>query len=119
MDRASSSANALGQEFVVDFNTALDYVEQMAIKGTVKVAVLTSAKTTFCVGADIDQMYHATDINVARAIPAEGHKLFNRIAAEPFLVVAAINGLALGGGFELALACHARMIAANAKVGFP
>lgn len=119
MNRAESSANALGDEFLKDMNTALNIVESLVKKNAVQFAILASAKSTFCVGADIDQMYPVTDLKVAEAAPKSGHELFNRIESEPFPVVAAINGLALGGGFELSLACHQRLLASNAKVGFP
>ncbi|KAG5476456.1 hypothetical protein LSCM1_04162 [Leishmania martiniquensis] len=119
MNRAESSANALGEEFVKDMNTALDIVESVVAKGDAQFAILASAKSTFCVGADIDQMYTVTDPAVAVQVPTVGHKLFNRIEQEKFPIVAAINGLALGGGFELSLACHQRLMASTAKVGFP
>ncbi|KAG5476735.1 hypothetical protein CUR178_03909 [Leishmania enriettii] len=119
MNRAESSANALGEEFVKDMNTALDIVESLVAKGDAQFAILASAKSTFCVGADIDQMYTVTDPTIAVQVPTVGHKLFNRIEQEKFPVVAAINGLALGGGFELSLACHQRLMASTAKVGFP
>ncbi|KAG5501909.1 hypothetical protein JKF63_04179 [Porcisia hertigi] len=119
MNRAESSANALGEEFVKNMNSALDIVESLVAKGEAQFAILASAKSTFCVGADIDQMYTVTDPTVAVQVPAVGHALFNRIEREKFPVVAAINGLALGGGFELSLACHQRLLASTAKVGFP
>ncbi|CAG9576476.1 trifunctional enzyme alpha subunit, mitochondrial precursor-like protein [Leishmania major strain Friedlin] len=119
MNRAESSANALGEEFVKNMNTALDIVESLVAKGEAQFAILASAKSTFCVGADIDQMYTVTDPAVAVQVPTVGHKLFNRIEQEKFPIVAAINGLALGGGFEMSLACHQRLMASTAKVGFP
>lgn len=119
MNRAESSANALGEEFGNDMNTALDIVESLVAKGAAQFAILASAKSTFCVGADIDQMYPMTDPSVAAQVPKNGHALFNRIESEPFPIVAAINGLALGGGFELSLACHQRILSSEAKVGFP
>ncbi|KPA86938.1 putative mitochondrial Enoyl-CoA hydratase/Enoyl-CoA isomerase [Leptomonas pyrrhocoris] len=119
MNRAESSANALGEEFMKDLNTALDIVESLVAKNEAQFAILASAKSTFCVGADIDQMYPVTDPTVAEAVIKSGQTLFNRIEGEPFPVVAAINGLALGGGFELALACHQRLMASGAKVSFP
>lgn len=119
MDRAGSSANALGQEFVSDLNKAMDIVERLVSEKKAQYAILASAKSTFCVGADIDQMYPITDKDIAVDVPRMGHELFNRIDKSPFPIVAAINGLALGGGFELALACHHRIMASNAKVGFP
>ncbi|KPI89054.1 putative Enoyl-CoA hydratase/Enoyl-CoA isomerase/3-hydroxyacyl-CoA dehydrogenase [Leptomonas seymouri] len=119
MNRAESSANALGEEFMKDLSTAMDIVESLVAKNAAQVAILASAKSTFCVGADVDQMYPMTDLSMAVEVPKMGHALFNRIQSAPFPVVAAINGLALGGGFELSLACHQRLLASDAKVGFP
>lgn len=119
MDRAGSSANALGLEFCADLGKALDIVEKLVAEKRAQFAILASAKSTFCVGADIDQMYPLTDKVVASAVPVAGHELFSRIENSKFPIIAAINGLALGGGFELSLACHNRVMASSAKVGFP
>lgn len=119
MDRDGSSANALGDEFVENLSESMDIVEKLVGRTKVQYAILASAKSAFCVGADIDQMYPITDAAVAAKVPAIGHKLFTRIENSSFPVIAAINGFALGGGFELSLACHSRAIASDAKVGFP
>lgn len=83
--------------------------------------ILTSAKDTFIAGADIDMLYGATDaaqvFEMTQAFKATLRKL--ETCGKP--VVAALNGSALGGGFEIALACHHR-IALNkgkAQFGFP
>ncbi|KAH9598652.1 3-hydroxyacyl-CoA dehydrogenase [Trypanosoma melophagium] len=119
MDRAGSSANALGEEFVKCMNQALDVVEKLVAENKARVAIIASAKSAFCVGADLDQLYPLTDRKTASEAVKMGHELFGRIQQEPFPVVAAINGLALGGGFELTLACHHRLLASNGSVGLP
>ncbi|ORC87521.1 trifunctional enzyme alpha subunit, mitochondrial precursor-like protein [Trypanosoma theileri] len=119
MDRAGSSANALGEEFVKCMHQALDIVEKLVAENKARVVIIASAKSSFCVGADLDQLYPLTDRKMASEAAKMGHGLFNRIQQEPFPVVAAINGLALGGGFEMTLACHHRLLASNGSVGLP
>ncbi|KAF8278941.1 trifunctional enzyme alpha subunit, mitochondrial precursor-like protein [Trypanosoma cruzi] len=119
MDRAGSSANALGESFVGCMQKALDIVEKLVGDKKACVAIIASAKSNFCVGADLDQLYPLTEKKMAAEATRMGHELFDRIEKEPFPVVAAINGLALGGGFELALACHHRLLASDGSVGLP
>lgn len=119
MDRVGSSANALGEAFLKCMHQALDVVEKLVAERKVRVAIIASAKSHFCVGADLDQIYPLTDKRIAMEAACLGHELFDRIEKEPFPVVAAINGLALGGGFELSLACHHRVLASNGSLGLP
>ena len=110
-------------------------VEKLAADSAVKGAVITSGKDTFCAGADLTLLEQLTR-NFADLAKTQGEEpaakalfdgsrklsqLYRRIetCGKPF--VAAINGTALGGGFELALACHHRVAADNPKtrVGLP
>lgn len=83
--------------------------------------VFSSAKDVFVVGADV------TEFTTWFALPEEDlsdklrsvHALFNGISSLSCPTVAALNGLALGGGFEIALACDYRVMAENAKIGLP
>jgi enoyl-CoA hydratase len=72
----------------------------------------------FVAGADIARMSTMTRREAA-AFASRGHRLFRRIEALPIPVIAAINGYALGGGCELALACDLRIAADNAVFGQP
>ena len=110
-------------------------VEQVAADAAVKGAVVTSGKDTFCAGADLTLLESLTRMftemaknqgeeAAATLLFAESRKLsqlYRRIetCGKPF--VAAINGTALGGGFELCLACHQRIAADNDKtrLGLP
>jgi enoyl-CoA hydratase len=87
---------------------------------TVKVIIITgSGSKAFVAGADIAEF---ADFSVEQGaeMSKNGHDLlFNYIENFPKPVIAAINGFALGGGFELALACHIRLASVNAKMGFP
>ncbi|RNF06061.1 trifunctional enzyme alpha subunit, mitochondrial precursor-like protein [Trypanosoma conorhini] len=119
MDRAGSSANALGDAFVNCMQKAMDIVEKLMLEKKARVAIVASAKSSFCVGADLEVLYPITDKQLAAEATRVGHALFDRIEKEPFPVVAAINGFALGGGFELSLACHHRLLASDGSVGLP
>jgi 3-hydroxyacyl-CoA dehydrogenase/enoyl-CoA hydratase/3-hydroxybutyryl-CoA epimerase len=112
-----------------------DIVEKVAADAAIKGAVITSGKETFCAGADLTmlEMFSREFADVAKAqgeeqaiarLYEESRKLsvlYRRIetAGKPW--VAAINGMALGGGFELCLACHQRIAAADGKtrLGLP
>lgn len=86
----------------------------------VHVVVITgSGQKAFVAGADISEF---ADFNAeqGRMLSKNGHQLiFDYIENYPKPVIAAINGFALGGGFELALSCHIRIASDNAKMGFP
>jgi 3-hydroxyacyl-CoA dehydrogenase/enoyl-CoA hydratase/3-hydroxybutyryl-CoA epimerase len=110
-------------------------VEKIGSDGAIKGAVISSGKDTFCAGADLTMLDQLTgtfksmakdkgEEAAAATLFAESRKLsqlYRRIetCGKPF--VAAINGTALGGGFELCLACHQRIAADNGKtrVGLP
>jgi len=72
----------------------------------------------FLAGADIAEMAYFTE-DQGRAFATNGHNVFNAIAALPQVTFAAINGHAMGGGCELALACDFRIMVAGAKIGQP
>jgi len=110
-------------------------VEQIAADTAIKGAVVTSGKDTFCAGADLTMldMYNRqyADMAASRGEEAAVTLLYEEsrkwsvmcrrleTAGKPW--VAAINGTALGGGFEFCLACHARIAADNPKtrIGLP
>jgi len=85
----------------------------------VRCVVLTGAGTkAFVAGADISQMNTLTPVQ-GRDFSLRGQKLMRRIEKMPKPVIAMVNGFALGGGLELAMACHLRIAADTAKVGQP
>lgn len=115
---SAGPVNVIDDAFVREFGEDVDKLaEDAAVKGV----VLTSAKSTFFVGADIDMLYGAKDAaqvyEMAQAFKASLRKL--ETLGKP--VVAALNGSALGGGMEIALACHYRIAvdSPKAQFGFP
>lgn len=96
-------------------------VERLEKEDSLKGLVLTSGKPSFIVGADIDQLNQITTIDQAFRLGEELKALMRRMEKCGKPVVAALNGTTLGGGLELAMACHARfaMNGPKAKIGLP
>ena len=93
--------------------------EQAAGDPTVRVVVLTGAgPKAFVAGADIAEMAALRPVE-GRDFSLRGQRLMRRIETLPKPVIAMVNGFALGGGLELAMACHLRIAADSAKVGQP
>ena len=110
--------NVLNPDLVLPFTAIVERLEKEdAIKGL----VLTSGKSTFIVGADIDQLTAISTVEEAFNLCEEMKALLRRIEKCGKPVVAALNGTALGGGLEVALACHARFALDDAalKLGLP
>lgn len=109
--------NALNAEVIRKLAEAVDIAQTDA---EVQIIVLTgSGDKAFVAGADIKEF---ADFNgkQGKALAQEGQDLlFNRIERSAKPVIAAVNGFALGGGLELALACHIRIASDNARMGLP
>src|SRR5215510_3842951 len=101
--------NALKHEVRAGLVDALDRARQ---DGSVKAVVIACAGRTFIAGADITEFGKPPQ-------PPSLHDVIAAIEAMPKPVVAALHGTALGGGFELALACHFRVAVSGARVGLP
>ena len=116
MDMQGRSANVINQEFGTLLTDTLAKLE--AEKNEIAGVVLTSAKSTFFAGADIDNLYKQTDPKAIFDMCEQLKAQFRRIETLGKPVVAALNGAALGGGLELALACHYRIALNNPKAQF-
>ncbi len=118
LDKADASANVLSGDVMRELSDCLDILETRAPQGL----VIRSGKAKgFIAGADIKEFTSIHSLEDAVRLVRLGQGLINRIEALPFPVVAALNGFALGGGLELAMACHHRVIVDDPKavVGLP
>jgi 3-hydroxyacyl-CoA dehydrogenase len=110
--------NSLGTGLTYGVNDAINQIDEKAKTGEVKGVVVYGAGRSFCAGADfvggLGKKSDKTPVKLKRA--KAGFIGFEEIKVP---VVAAIHGFALGGGLELALDCHYRVLAADAKVGLP
>jgi enoyl-CoA hydratase/carnithine racemase len=108
--------NALSTPLLLQLDEALDAAEHDL---DVRVVVLTGAgEKAFVAGADIEE-YSRLDHDGFVAYQRRSRELFTRIDAFPKPVVGAINGYALGGGFEIALCCDVLVASTNARFGLP
>ncbi|MFN3405141.1 MAG: enoyl-CoA hydratase/isomerase family protein [Cytophagaceae bacterium] len=108
--------NALNQETLLEIK---DAVQQVYDNDEIKGLIITGAgEKAFVAGADIKEISELSDVN-ARKFAEQGQEIFDMIEKCPKPVIAAVNGFALGGGCELALACHIRIASDNAKFGLP
>lgn len=108
--------NALNKDVFTDLNNAVTEIEGNA---EIKSAIITGAgPKAFVAGADISE-FGSLDKNAAMALAKRGQDIFARIENCSKPIVAAVNGFALGGGCELAMACHFRIASENAKFGQP
>ncbi|KAF1034491.1 MAG: Fatty acid oxidation complex subunit alpha [Burkholderia lata] len=118
LDQPGRAMNVLAPALMEEFTRVIGHVEQDAgIKGL----VITSGKPSFIAGADIDQLSQITSAEQAFQLSEQLKALLRRMETCGKPVVAALNGTALGGGLELALACHARFAIddPNARIGLP
>lgn len=107
--------NALNDEMIEELGLMVDELRDRMDVGGV---ILTGAGRAFVAGADISELERHGGI-AAKALSRRGQLVFNRLEAMPKPVIAAVNGFALGGGCELAMACHVRVASEAAKFGQP
>jgi 3-hydroxyacyl-CoA dehydrogenase/enoyl-CoA hydratase/carnithine racemase len=118
-DYLGKSVNVLNVESISEWQDIAQFAEQSA---AVKGVVLVSMKEgNFCAGADLEQMHDAQrrrSFQEMEQLVITAHKLFDTMARSPKPFVAAVEGACLGGGFELALACHTRMASTHPRTCF-
>ena len=118
IDQSTRKMNVIGEGFSESFAAITDsFISDDAAKGL----ILTSGKETFVVGADIDQLAHITTPEQAFELTERLKRSLRKLESSGKPVVAAMTGTALGGGLELALACHYRIVidSPKTKLGLP
>ena len=108
--------NALNAQTVAEIGQAF---EQARSDESVRAVIVTGGgEKAFVAGADINELAKMTPIT-GKETAERGQRIFRAIETFPKPVIAAVNGFALGGGCELALACHIRIASENAQLGLP
>jgi len=107
--------NALNDRVIAELGEAIDQVVGDSAVGGI---ILTGAGRAFVAGADIAELEKHGAVS-AKRLAQTGQDVFRRFETSPKPVVAAVNGFALGGGCELAMACHIRIASEFAKFGQP
>ena len=105
-------ANAISEALIRELDGALTEIEA---DGSVRAVVITGAgDRIFCAGADLGSAFSGGDVS---EFIRTGNRVLRRIERSPKPVVAALNGHALGGGCEIAMACHLRILKDTARMG--
>lgn len=108
--------NALNKQLLGELK---DLLTDLGRKREIRCAIVTgSGEKAFVAGADIKEMEHLSPAQ-ARELAHSGHSLLQKFEELPFPVIAVVNGFALGGGLELALACDFMLASSKAKWGLP
>ncbi|HLM71292.1 MAG TPA: enoyl-CoA hydratase-related protein, partial [Polyangiaceae bacterium] len=118
-DVPGEAVNTLKEAFTEEFDRVAD---EIAKNPAIKAAILVSGKRdTWIAGADIEMLKGATTAAQAEAMCRKGQRSVDRIVNLSKPIVAAIHGAALGGGLEIALVCHARVLSSDLKtqLGLP
>ena len=111
---APKSLNALNSTVLGEMDDALSHLPE----GTRALVITGDGEKSFVAGADISEMANLNE-EQGFAFGKKGADVFRRIETMPIPVIAAVNGFALGGGCELAMACDIRICSTNAKFGQP
>ena len=122
IDTPGAGVNTLSREAIVELETIVSHVEELANGREILGVVLLSGKESgFIAGADISEFDAMSDYSILPEALRRTHAIFQRIENLKVPFVAGIHGFCLGGGLELALACHYRIAVNNDKtrIGFP
>lgn len=109
-------ANALSASILAELSSLF---EEMEKNEEIRVVLLHGVGKFFSAGADIKEFTSFNSRESFSGLAAEGQDILERIETYPKPVIAAIHGAALGGGLELAMSCHIRLVTEKAKLGLP
>ncbi len=112
--------NALNEELLSQLSSVVREVGTLGTIGgkTVRALVLTGAGRAFVAGADVKE-FHGKDAGTVHALASKNIAVFTDLEALPLPVIAVVDGFALGGGNELAMSAHYRIVTENASMGQP
>jgi enoyl-CoA hydratase/carnithine racemase len=109
-------ANTLSTPVMGELNKIVD---EVIANDDIKSAVITGAGMFFIAGADINEIHTIDNAKKGEDLSLKGHEILRKIETAPKPFIAAINGMCLGGGLELAMACHMRICGDRAQLGQP
>ncbi|MBN8208534.1 enoyl-CoA hydratase [Bacillus sp. NTK071] len=109
-------ANAVASDVLKELSEVLSNIEE---DPETKVVLISGEGKFFSAGADIKEFTTVSSEEGFAELGGFGQQLFDKMEAFPKPIVAAIHGAALGGGLELAMACHIRLVTEKAKLGLP
>src|SRR5690625_4283631 len=112
----SPPANALSSSLLQDLNEKLD---QIAEDKQIKAVILKGEGRFFSAGADIKEFTSLQSADDFENVARNGQQIFDKMEQYHIPIIAAIHGAALGGGLELAMACHMRIVTKDAQIGLP
>jgi 3-hydroxyacyl-CoA dehydrogenase/enoyl-CoA hydratase/3-hydroxybutyryl-CoA epimerase len=115
-DREGASANTLSTEVMEEFDAILTALESQRPAGIV---IRSAKKSGFIAGADVNEFRGATEARAVETRMGRANAVIDRLEALRVPTVAVIHGFCLGGGLEVALACHSRIAIDDARFGFP
>ncbi|MFZ3064630.1 MAG: enoyl-CoA hydratase [Nitrospirota bacterium] len=109
-------ANALSAAVMTELGSALD---ELAKNSEAKAIIVTGAGTFFVAGADIKEIVNISSAKGGMEATTKGQQILNKLEDSQKPTIAAINGICLGGGMELAMACHMRVAGERVRLGQP
>lgn len=109
-------ANELSSKVINELSNTLDL---LAERKDVKVIIITGKGRFFCTGVDINEIAEIKSTEDSQEFRLRGRRLVNKMLNSQKPLIAAINNVCLGGGLELAMACHIRVATVNARLGLP
>lgn len=116
LDMDGRDGNVINHEIVSRFKPVIEHLLREKARGELAGVIITSAKPKFLESGDLEYLYRATDPEELYEASLKLKKFFRDLERPGVPVVAAINGTALGTGFELALACHHRIVLDDPKI---